>query len=303
MWASRKKSSTPKRGTPQNRLIRINHSRRAFLMSTPVGNSSPTLCPPCPCALCVKFPFPASLFIAAFASEGRLVAQGAAPFAGPEAFSYRLFPHHLRKRHERLSLALSALMQNESATRAESALTFLKDLNMTGINTYKKNDDPTRGRSEKATYRMRFSRLTKLFLWVPHPLTLSCEGSILRVRFFFLSPTAVIPWPFVAQVAAVISSQRDLRLLSAKAHSSLHFATPAECALTQKHRGGGCASLALLMLSSRAPSRGPQRAPRLRVLGWEARGICFWVFTGVSAGRLHSRAEHRSLREIRITAR
>jgi hypothetical protein len=45
------------------------------------------------------------------------------------------------ERHEQLSSALSALAQNASATRAESALPFLKDLNMTGINTYKKNDE------------------------------------------------------------------------------------------------------------------------------------------------------------------
>lgn len=76
--------------TGQNQFIRTNHSRRAFLVSTPVGNSPPDLRPPCLCALCVEFPFPASVFIATLAQEGRLVAQGAASFAGPEAFSYRI---------------------------------------------------------------------------------------------------------------------------------------------------------------------------------------------------------------------
>jgi hypothetical protein len=135
---SAKKSSTPTRGTRQNHVIRTNHSRRAYLLPTPVGNSSQPLRPPRLCALCVEFAFPASLFIAAFAPEGRLVAQGAAPFAGPEAFSCLIFPRDVRKRQKQLSPALSALAQNASATRAESALPFLKDLNMTGINTYKK---------------------------------------------------------------------------------------------------------------------------------------------------------------------
>jgi hypothetical protein len=85
---SAKKFSTPDRGTRQNQLVRTNRTRRAFLVSTPAGNSSPTLRPPCLCALCAKFPFPASLFIATFAPEKRrLIAQCAAPLAGPEAFS------------------------------------------------------------------------------------------------------------------------------------------------------------------------------------------------------------------------
>jgi hypothetical protein len=74
-----KKSSTPKRGTRQNQLIRTNHSRHACLVSTPIRDSSSTLRPSCLCALCVKFPFPTSLFIATFAQETGLVAQGAAP--------------------------------------------------------------------------------------------------------------------------------------------------------------------------------------------------------------------------------
>ena len=151
-----KKFSSPNRATRQNQLIRINHPCRAFPASTPVGTSSATLCPPSLCALCVKFPFPASLFIATFVPERRLVAQGAAPFAGPEAFSCRIFPHDLRKRYKQLNPALSALAQNASATCAESALTFLKDLNMTGINTYKKNCRSCQGVSEKATYGCAF---------------------------------------------------------------------------------------------------------------------------------------------------
>jgi hypothetical protein len=91
-----KKNSTPNRGTLQNQLIRTNHSGRALPVSTPVGNSFRTLRPPCLCAFCAKFPFPTSLFIATFAQETGLVAQGAAPVAGPEAFSYRIFPHDLR---------------------------------------------------------------------------------------------------------------------------------------------------------------------------------------------------------------
>jgi hypothetical protein len=92
---SAKKFSLPNRRTRQNQLIRTNRSRRPCLASTPARTSSPTPCPPCLCALCVKFPFPASLFIVSFAPETRLVAQGAAPFAGPEAFSCRIFPHDL----------------------------------------------------------------------------------------------------------------------------------------------------------------------------------------------------------------
>ena len=95
LWTSAKKFSLPNRRTRQNQLIRTNHSRHARLLSTPVRNLSATLRPPFLCALCVKFPFPASLFIASFAPETRLVAQGAAPFAGPEAFSCRIFPHDL----------------------------------------------------------------------------------------------------------------------------------------------------------------------------------------------------------------
>jgi hypothetical protein len=68
-----KKSSSPTLRTRQNQLIRTNHSRRTRLVSTPVRIPSP--CPPCLCDLCVKFPFPASLFIASFAPETRLVAQ------------------------------------------------------------------------------------------------------------------------------------------------------------------------------------------------------------------------------------
>jgi hypothetical protein len=92
---SAKKFSLPNRRTLQNQLIRTNHSRRARLVSTSVENLSATLRPPCLCALCVEFPFPASLFIASFAPETRLVAQGAAPVAGPEAFSCRIIPHDL----------------------------------------------------------------------------------------------------------------------------------------------------------------------------------------------------------------
>jgi hypothetical protein len=92
---SAKKFSLPNRRTLQNQLIRTNHSRRARLVSTPVENLSATLRPPCLCALCVEFPFPASLFIASFAPETRPVAQGAAPVAGPEAFSCRIIPHDL----------------------------------------------------------------------------------------------------------------------------------------------------------------------------------------------------------------
>jgi hypothetical protein len=144
---SAKKFSLSNHRTHQNQLIRTNHSRRARLVSTPVRNLSATPCPPCLCALCVKFPFPASLFIASFAPETRLVAQGAAPVAGPEAFSCRIIPHDLRRCHKHLSPALSALTQNASATRAESALPFLKDLNMTGINTYR-NKLSTRAASQ-----------------------------------------------------------------------------------------------------------------------------------------------------------
>jgi len=70
-----KKNSFPKRGTRRNQLIRTNHSRRACLVSTPVGSSSQTLRTPCFCALCVKASFPASPFIATFAQERGLVAQ------------------------------------------------------------------------------------------------------------------------------------------------------------------------------------------------------------------------------------
>src|SRR5579859_3448608 len=82
LLALAKKSSSPNRATRQNQFIRTNHSRHAFLVSTPVGNSSPALRPPCLCALCVEFPFPASVFIVTLAQEGRFVAQGAASFAG-----------------------------------------------------------------------------------------------------------------------------------------------------------------------------------------------------------------------------
>ena len=47
--------SLPTCGARQNRLIRTNRTRRACLVSTPVGNSSTTLCSPRLCALCVKF--------------------------------------------------------------------------------------------------------------------------------------------------------------------------------------------------------------------------------------------------------
>jgi hypothetical protein len=178
LWTSAKKLSTPNHRTRQNQLVRINHSHRACLVSTLVGNSSPTLCPPCLCALRAKFPFPASLCIATLAPGRRLVAQVAAPFAGPEAFSCRIFP--------------------------------------------------------------------------PRPPAL-CSSGAGADAFLGARPEA-----FVRESAYVAA-----------------FATPVECALTQKHRGGGCASRTLLMLSSRAPSRGPQRARMLRVVGWGARGICF----------------------------
>ena len=88
LLALAKKFSILNRGTRQNQLVRTNRTRRAFPVSTPAGNSFPTLRPPCLCALCVKGSFPASLFIATFAPEKRrLVAQCAAPLAGPEAFS------------------------------------------------------------------------------------------------------------------------------------------------------------------------------------------------------------------------
>ena len=219
LWASRKKSSLPNRRARQNQLIRTNHSRRARLVSTPVRNLSATLRPPFLCALCVKFPFHASLFIASFAPETRLVAQGAAPVAGPEAFSRRIFPRYSGERHEHLSPALSALAQNASATHAESALPFSKDLNMTGINTYK-NDHPIRmARPERRAGArelspMRFSRQTS-----SSRVTNRSEGTLLNIGLTSLG------WPCrtaraVAQVApAVISGQRDLRLLSAKAHT------------------------------------------------------------------------------------
>ena len=91
-----RKIRPPNRGTLQNQLIRTNHSRRACLVTPPVGNSSPTLRPPCLCGLCVEFSFAASLFIATFAPESRLVAQGATPFDGPEAFSCRISARDLR---------------------------------------------------------------------------------------------------------------------------------------------------------------------------------------------------------------
>jgi hypothetical protein len=152
------------------------------------------------------------------------------------------------------------------------------------------------GLSEKATNRMRFSRqtsssrandvsrgispmcfsrLTKLFLWVPHP-------SVIRVRFFFLSPTAVIPRPFVAQAPpAVISGQRDLRLLSAKAHT-LAQPQPSQNPHLHKNTGGVHAK------DFYVEPRPLARHSALLMLG---------------CGRLHSGAEHRSLREIPITAK
>jgi hypothetical protein len=71
-WA--KKFSSPNHGALQSQLIRTD-SRRAFLVSTPVENSSPALRPPCLCALCVKSPFPATFFIPTFAPEMKQLGQ------------------------------------------------------------------------------------------------------------------------------------------------------------------------------------------------------------------------------------
>jgi hypothetical protein len=188
--SSAKKFSLSNRRARQNQLIRTNHSRRARLASTPARTSSPTPCPPCLCALCVKIPFPASLFIASFAPERRLVAQGAALFAGPEAFSCLKhdWNQHLQK-NRRSGQGLSE--------KATNWIRFSRQTSSSRANDVSRGISPT-----------CFSRLTKLFLWATHPLALSCEGLVLRVRFFFLSPTAVIPRPFVAQAPpAVISGQ------------------------------------------------------------------------------------------------
>ena len=124
-------------GATQNHLLRTNHSGRALPVSTPVGNSFPTLRSPCLCALSVKFPFPTSLFIATFAQETGLVAQGAAPVAGPEAFS---LCRRVRRSGDckHLSVLNAAHTKIAPATLAESALPFLLDLKVFGISTYKK---------------------------------------------------------------------------------------------------------------------------------------------------------------------
>jgi hypothetical protein len=222
---SAKKFSLSNRRARQNQLIRTNHSRRARLVSTPARTSSPTPCPPCLCALCVKFPFPASLFIASFAPETRLVAQGAAPVAGPEAFSCRIFPWYSGERHEHLSPALSALTQNASATRAESALPFLRDLNMTGINTYK-NDHPIRMvRPERRAGARELSPMRSSWQTSSSRVTNRSEGTLLNM----CAPIVRLACPTAraAQVPpAVISGQRDLRLAPLKPHPSLDSQLP-----------------------------------------------------------------------------
>src|SRR5579863_1167088 len=124
LLALAKKFSSRNRATRQNQFIRTNHSRHAFLVSTPVGNSSLTPGSPCLCALCVEFPFPASVFIVTLAQEGRLVAQGAASFAGPEAFSC-LFSARDLKLFEAAGFGRAAIRRTNSVrlTPLECALT------------------------------------------------------------------------------------------------------------------------------------------------------------------------------------
>jgi hypothetical protein len=122
------------------------------------------------------------------------VAQGAAPFAGPEAFS---LCRRVRRSSdcEHLSVLNAAHTKIAPATLAESALPFLLDLKVFGISTYKIN------RGGTLMNKNRRSR----------------NGSVVAQ---------------VAQ--AMILGQRDLRLLSCEGAHVAASATPLECTLTQK---------------------------------------------------------------------
>jgi hypothetical protein len=103
-------------GATQNHLLRTNH----------------------PCIRPVSFagvPL-IELCLPALNAGTKFVAQGAAPFAGPEAFS---FCHCVRPIGDRnqLSVLNSAHTKVTPATLAESALPFLLDLEPFGISTYK----------------------------------------------------------------------------------------------------------------------------------------------------------------------
>jgi hypothetical protein len=100
----------------QNHLFRTNH-----LCIRPVSFARPPLIELC---------------LPALSAGTKFVAQGAAPFAGPEAFS---FCHCVRPIGDlnQLSVLNSALTKIASATLVESAFPFLLDLKVFGISTYK----------------------------------------------------------------------------------------------------------------------------------------------------------------------
>jgi hypothetical protein len=162
----------------QKHLVRINHTRIPPLRSS----RSPL----------IKF------FLRAPNTGTNFVAQGAAPFAGPEAFSLcRRVRRSGDCKHP--SVLNAAHTKIAPATLAESALPFLLDLKVFGISTYKIN------RGGTLMNKNRRSR----------------NGSVVAQ---------------VAQ--AMILGQRDLRLLSCEGAHVAASATPLEYALTQKGGGG-----------------------------------------------------------------
>ena len=179
MFASRKKFSTPNREPRQNQLIRINHSRRIHLP----GDSS-----------------------------NRLVAQGAAPFAGPEAF-FRFAPaDQLRKSHGQISSALSAVAQNRVCNSRRISTSVLKDLNVPGINTYR-NRPSDRDGSSRAAIR---SEGTQVWAHTRRPAE--------RPRYEpWWHRRSCLCWGGRSGRAARVSSEMLSRV---------------ECALTQKGGGG-----------------------------------------------------------------
>jgi hypothetical protein len=128
----------------------------------------------------------------------KFVSQGAALFAGPEAFSFYR-PIRRTKNCNQLSVLNSAHTKIAPATLAESALPFLLDLKVFGISTYKKN---------RGALVMNQNRR---------------PGNGLVVA-------QVAP--------PMISDQRDLRLLSCEGAYFLSCPSPLECALTQKQGRG-----------------------------------------------------------------
>jgi hypothetical protein len=166
-------------GARQNHLLRINHTRIPPLRSS----RSPL----------IKF------FPRAPNTGTNFVAQGAAPFAGPETFS---LCRRVRRSGDckHLSVLNAAHTKIAPATLAESALPFLLDLKVFGISTYKINRGGT---------LMNQNRRSR-------------NGSVVAQ---------------VAQ-AFIISGQRDLRLLSCKSAYVAACASPLEYALTQKQGRG-----------------------------------------------------------------